>query len=146
MKMKIVVKLLIVMSLSHFGIEAQTDLIAPLVPQGVEAFGYEKNVDVEWYHNSEIDLAGYKIYKWNGVDYAFYTNIPKEKSYLSLNVGVLGVSYSFKVSAYDLSGNESDLSDSVNAATHEMTDEEFLDMVQRSTFRYFYDYGHPVSG
>jgi len=146
MKMKIVVKLLIVMSLSHFGIEAQTDLIAPLVPQGVEAFGYEKNVDVEWYHNSEINLAGYKIYKWNGVDYAFYTNIPKEKSYLSLNVGVLGVSYSFKVSAYDLNGNESDLSDSVNAATHEMTDEEFLDMVQRSTFRYFYDYGHPVSG
>ena len=27
-----------------------------------------------------------------------------------------------------------------------MTDEEFLDMVQRATFRYFYDYGHPVSG
>jgi hypothetical protein len=27
-----------------------------------------------------------------------------------------------------------------------MTDEEFLDMVQRATFRYFYDYAHPVSG
>lgn len=27
-----------------------------------------------------------------------------------------------------------------------MTDEEFLDMVQLATFRYFYDYGHPVSG
>ena len=58
----------------------------------------------------------------------------------------MGVSYSFKVSAYDLSGNESPLSDSVYAITHTMTDEEFLDMVQRSTFRYFYDYGHPVSG
>jgi hypothetical protein len=27
-----------------------------------------------------------------------------------------------------------------------MTDEEFLDMVQRATFRYFWDYAHPVSG
>ena len=30
--------------------------------------------------------------------------------------------------------------------THDMTDEEFLDMVQRTTFRYFWDYAHPVSG
>ena len=122
------------------------DITPPDVPQGVQAFGYEKNVDVEWYNNDEPDLAGYKIYKWNGTNYAFYTTVSKERSYLALNVGTLGVSYSFKVSAYDLSGNESSLSDSVDAITHTMTDEEFLDMVQRSTFRYFYDYGHPVSG
>ncbi|MEO8231973.1 MAG: glucoamylase family protein [Ignavibacteriota bacterium] len=127
-------------------IKAQTDTIPPATPVNVQAFGYENNVDVDWYHNSESDFAGYKIYKWNGNDYAFYTNVAKEKSYLTLNVGVLGISYSFKVSAYDLTGNESALSDSVDAETHTMTDEEFLDMVQRSTFRYFYDYGHPVSG
>lgn len=125
---------------------AQSDIIAPAIPQGVQALGYEKNVDVEWYNNNEADLAGYKIYKWNGTQYVFYTNVPKEKSYLTLYVGVTGVNYSFKVSAYDLNGNESLLSDSVNASTHIMTEEEFLDMVQRSTFRYFYDYGHPVSG
>jgi hypothetical protein len=136
----------ICVSIATIMTKAQIDLVAPLVPQGVQAFGYEKNVDVEWYNNSELDLAGYKIYKWNGTQYTFYTTVTKEKSYLTLNVGVLGVSYSFKISAYDLNGNESDLSDSVDAITHEMTDEEFLDMVQRSTFRYFYDYGHPVSG
>jgi len=27
-----------------------------------------------------------------------------------------------------------------------MTDDDFLTMVQRATFRYFYDYAHPVSG
>ena len=77
----------------------------------------------------------------------FYTTVSKEKSYLTLQCWSLQeLSYSFKVSAYDLTGNESPLSDSVDATTHTMTDEEFLDMVQRSTFRYFYDYGHPVSG
>lgn len=126
--------------------DAQTDRLAPETPQGVQAFGYEKNVDVEWYHNSETDLAGYKVYRWSGSQFIFYTNVPKEKSYLTLYVGSTGISYSFKVSAYDLSGNESPLSDSVGASTHVMSDEEFLDMVQRSTFRYFYDYGHPVSG
>ena len=43
------------------------DLTPPDVPQGVQAFGYEKHVDVEWYNNSEPDLAGYKVYRmeWN---------------------------------------------------------------------------------
>ncbi len=144
--MKLVSAILATMFLSANVLNAQLDLVVPSTPQGVQAFGYEKNVDIEWYNNSETDLAGYKIYKWNGIQFTFYTTVSKEKSYLSLNVGTLGVSYSFKVSAYDLSGNESSLSDSVYSITHTMTDEEFLDMVQRSTFRYFYDYGHPVSG
>ena len=144
--MKLVWTILATIFLSANVLNAQLDLVAPSTPLGVQAFGYEKNVDIEWYNNSETDLAGYKIYKWNGTQFTFYTTVSKEKSYLSLNVGALGVSYSFKVSAYDLSNNESELSDSVYAITHTMTDEEFLDMVQRSTFRYFYDYGHPVSG
>ncbi len=138
--------LLSLVLISQNWIIAQTDLIAPAVPQGVQAFGYEKYVDIDWYKNEETDLSGYKIYKWNGSEYAFYTIVPKDKSYLSLYIGVLGISYSFKLSAFDINGNESALSDSVNAVTHEMSDEEFLDMVQRTTFRYFYDYGHPVSG
>ena len=146
MKMKSILMVLVISFLSLTSANAQTELLAPAVPQGVKAYGYEKNVDVEWYNNNEADLAGYKIYKWNGTEYVLYTTVSKEKSYLTLNVGVLGISYSFKVSAYDINSNESALSDSVNATTHEMSDEEFLDMVQRSTFRYFYDYGHPISG
>lgn len=146
MKNKMIINVLIILLGLAVKVQGQTDSIPPVTPANVQAFGYEKNVDIEWYHNSEADLAGYRIYKWNGNEYVFYTNISKDKSYLALNVGVLGISYSFKVSAYDLNGNESELSDSVDATTHIMTDEEFLDMVQRSTFRYFYDYGHPISG
>ena len=122
------------------------DTIPPVTPQGIKGFGYEKNIDIDWYNNTESDLAGYKIYKWNGSEYAYYTNVAKEKSYLDLYIGVTGVSYSFKVSAYDENGNESELSDSVDLTTHIMTDDEYLDMVQRSTFRYFWDWGDPTSG
>jgi hypothetical protein len=126
-------------------IKAQ-DTIPPMTPQNVKGFGYEKHIDVTWFNNSEPDLQGYKVYRRSGGQFVFYSNIPKEKSYLSLSLGVTGVTNYFKVSAYDISGNESPLSDSVEAVTHTMTDNEFLDMVQRATFRYFWDYAHPVSG
>jgi hypothetical protein len=122
------------------------DSIPPATPANVVGNGYEKHVDVDWYNNSESDLAGYKVYRKVSGQFIFYTNVPKEKSYISLNIGVTGVTNEFKVSAYDDSGNESPLSDSVVTTTHDMTDEEFLDMVQRTTFRYFWDYAHPISG
>jgi len=38
------------------------------------------------------------------------------------------------------------ISDTLDAIVHPMSDEEFLDMTQEYTFRYFYQYAHPVSG
>lgn len=124
----------------------QIDLTPPLTPQNVQGFGYEQHIDIDWFENSEPDLAGYKIYrKVNGV-FTFYTLVPKEVSSKTLYFGSTGITNFYKVSAYDLSGNESPLSDSVQCTTHTMTDEEFLDMTERATFRFFYDYAHPVSG
>jgi len=127
-------------------VHAQSDTTAPQPPQGVQAFGYEKNIDVEWQNNIETDLAGYKIYIWNGQKFNLFTSVSKARSFYSLSMNLLGVGFSFKVSAYDSSGNESALSDSVYAITHLMNNDEFLDMVQRSTFRYFWDWGDPNSG
>ncbi len=125
---------------------AQTDTIPPATPENVRGYGYEKHIDIVWFNNSEPDLAGYKVYRKTSGHFVFYANVPKEKSYLYLNLGATGITNTFKVSAYDSSGNESPFSDSVVAVTHDMVDEEFLDMVQRATFRYFWDYAHPVSG
>jgi len=144
--LKKIIDLVLLIVLSNCILKAQTDSIPPQTPQGVQAFGYEKNIDVEWYDNADADLAGYKLYIWNGQKYNFYTNVNKYRSFYSLSMNLIGVSFYFKVSAYDSSGNESPLSDSVYAITHTMTDEEFLDMVQRSTFRYFWDWGDPTSG
>lgn len=125
---------------------AVLDSIPPSTPDHVRGYGYEKHIDVTWHNNSESDLAGYKIYRKVSGQFIHYVDVPKEKSYLTLNIGSLGLTYTFKVSAYDLSGNESPLSDSVLMTTHTMTDDEFVEMVQRATFRYFWDYAHPVSG
>jgi len=125
---------------------AQTDTIPPATPKNVVGIGYEKDLTVDWSHNTEIDLAGYKIYGRSGDNFTFLTNIPKEKSFFISTVPIIGLTRYYKVSAYDVSGNESLLSDSVSCTSHNMTDDEFLDMVQRATFRYFYDFGHPVSG
>jgi hypothetical protein len=120
---------------------AVLDTIPPATPVNVNGFGYEKHIDIDWWENSEPDLAGYNVYRRVGNEFYFYTAVPKDKSYLYLYLDNIGITNYFKVSAYDLTGNESALSDSVECTTHSMTDEEFLDMVQRATFRYFYDYG-----
>lgn len=137
--------LLLLLLIISFLVNAQ-DTTPPATPQGVMAFGYEKHVDVEWYDNTEPDLAGYKIYIKSGQNYNYYTSVNKLKSFISISMNLIGIPFSFKVSAFDSSGNESPLSDSVDAVTHTMNDEEFLDMVQRATFRYFWDWADPTSG
>lgn len=141
--MKII--LLVLLLIYSANILAQ-DLTPPAVPQGVKAFGYEKHVDIEWYNDSEPDLAGYKVYIKSGQNYNYFTSVSNLKSYYSINMNLIGIPFTFKISAYDSSGNESPLSDSAYAITHTMNDEEFLDMVQRATFRYFWDWGDPISG
>ncbi|NWF90942.1 MAG: T9SS type A sorting domain-containing protein [Ignavibacteriaceae bacterium] len=145
--MKIINKVLFTCSLLAIQIAySQSDTTAPQTPQRVKAFGYEKHIEVEWDSNTEPDLAGYKLYARSGQNFNLYTTISRTRSYFSLSMNLLGVGFYFKVSAFDSSGNESPLSDSTYAVTHLMTDEEFLDMVQRSTFRYFWDWGDPTSG
>jgi hypothetical protein len=54
--------------------------------------------------------------------------------------------YHYFIKALSVPGNALAVSDTLSATIHPMTDDEFLDMTQASTFRYFYDYAHPVSG
>ncbi|MFN3694289.1 MAG: glucoamylase family protein, partial [Ignavibacterium sp.] len=125
---------------------SQSDTTAPVTPGNVQAIGYERHIDLIWWDNEEPDLAGYKVYRKINNQWYYWTTVPKEKSYLMLSNLGMNYTLTMKVSAVDLSGNESPLSDSVVATTHIMSDEEFLDMTQRATFRYFWDYAHPVSG
>jgi len=118
----------------------------PAVPTGLQSFSYEKHVELEWNPNTESSLTGYRIYKWNGSGYTLQGSISKEKNDFIEFLSQTGVTNYYKISAYNGNGLESTLSDSVSAAIKSMTDNEFLTMVQRAVFRYFYDYAHPVSG
>lgn len=137
--------LFITVLISNFCLSS-SDTIPPLTPKNVQAFGYERHIDLVWWDNEESDIAGYKIYRKLNNQFYYWTTVPKEKTFLMLSNLGLNYTLTLKVSAVDSSGNESLLSDSVVATTHQMTDEEFLDMTQRATFRYFWDYAHPVSG
>jgi len=54
--------------------------------------------------------------------------------------------YQYFLKAISIQGNVLSVSDTVDAIVHPMSDDEFLDMTQASTLRYFYEYAHPISG
>ncbi len=124
----------------------QTDTIPPTIPTNISILGYEKHIELFWNPNSEDDIAGYKIYRKEGDNFNLLTTTARDENFYLNFFDSANVSHSYKVSAIDMSGNESELSSEFTASTHSMTDEEFLTMVQKSTFRYFWDYAHPVSG
>jgi hypothetical protein len=115
------------------------------VPAGLQSFSYEKHIELQWNPNTESNLAGYRIYKWNGSGYTLITSVAKDRNDFVQFISQADSIY-YKISAYNSNGFESSLTDSISAGLKSMTDDEFLTMVQRSAFRYFYDYAHPVSG
>jgi hypothetical protein len=119
---------------------------APSVPSGLLSFSYEKHIELEWNPNTETNIAGYRIYKWNGLGYTLSSTVTFEKNDFIEFLSLADTTNYYKISAYSSNGFESAMSDSVSAALKSMTDDDFLTMVQRAAFRYFYDYAHPVSG
>lgn len=119
------------------------------VPTGVVATGYDSHIEIIWNKNPEDDINGYQIqrsldgttFKTIGVTQALDTG------YIDW-VWPLGhqVKPIYRVASVNASNQVSAYSDTTTASTREFTDEELLDMVQQYTFRYFYDFAHPVSG
>jgi len=138
--------LLVVFVFTTMQLSFAQDTTPPATPQGFQSISYELHIDLIWQQNTETDLAGYKIYKWDGSAYQFLANVKKYRSFFSEWIGNLSVSNKYKIAAYDLSNNVSPLSPEVTTLTQQMSDAEFLDMTQRATLRYFWDWGDPNSG
>ena len=119
----------------------------PSVPTGVIVNGYDSHIELQWNANPEFDLAGYRIYR--STDSINFESIAylgqNETSYIDF-IGREDRSYYYGVSARNTNQEESAYSNIVSASTYEMSDEELMDMVQEYTFRYFWDFAHPVSG
>lgn len=133
--------ILIIAGLQH-GLSAQPD-----PPAGFQAAGYDSHIELSWFGNAEPDLGAYRLYRSeNGADFAFLRSIGKLNTSAIDFVGAHGQAYAYMLTAVNTSGQESAFSDTVSAVTFEMTDEQLLGMVQQYTFRYFWDFAHPVSG
>ena len=120
---------------------------AQISTPSVKAKAYERHVDVIW-NKAEAKNAKYiKIYRsTNGKEfisvgiqnpfigrYSDFTNEPNKV-------------YKYRISCINYDYTETQLSDIVEATTHDMTDDELLTMVQEAAFRYFWDGAEPDSG
>ena len=120
--------------------------LLPKVPKNVMAKGYEKHIEITWSRNVYDNTFQYKIYKLINSVYILIGKVNSNNSSYIDFIGAKGITASYKVSAIDKEKNESEKSNEAVATTISMTDKDFLDMVQKYTFKYFWQYAHPVSG
>jgi hypothetical protein len=127
--------------------DAPSNQAAPRSPLHVQAKGYERHIDITWSPVEDQALAQYVIYRSAGggpfrpigvqrpgVDrFCDYTGDPH-------------MTASYRVSSRTSSLRESPPSPAASAATHAMTDEELLTMVQEAGFRYYWEAAEPHSG
>jgi hypothetical protein len=93
------------------------DTTPPAPPAGIQVINGDNRVDLSWIKNRESDLAGYNIYYSTSYDGKYYLlGSSTTNSYIDdgASNGVLNY---YAITAYDESGNESDLSKDVAYAT-----------------------------
>ncbi len=120
------------------------------VPQGLTATGYDRHVYLTWLKNPETYVGGYEIFQSANGGQAFSKIgiVGSNDTIFTDFVGDQGsnLSLQYKINALNIANEPSGFSDIVDVSTYDMTDDQLLDMVQEATFRYFWDYAHPMSG
>ncbi len=116
-------------------------------PTGVAAIAFGEANAVTWKDVPLVDLEGYHVYRADdeGGPYARVTATPVLDVPYFDPVSPSSPRYHYYVTTV-VSGEESAPSTIVSAQYDGFTDEGLLDWVQYQTFRYFWDFGHPVSG
>ncbi|MDZ7374378.1 MAG: T9SS type A sorting domain-containing protein [candidate division KSB1 bacterium] len=117
-------------------------------PTGLGARGYDGRIDLWWTPNTQPELIGYYIYRASSRSgpYARVNPVVHETPVFSDYLGQNDVTRYYYVTAVGREFQESPPSDTVQATSRALATEELLSYVQEAAFRYFYHYGHPVSG
>lgn len=112
------------------------------------AEGFDSHVELSWEDPQGMNPASYQVWRSsNGQDFILLKSL-STNSYLDYTgfAGDTPDTYYYYLSALNPINVEIATSDTIQVTVAEMTDEELLTMVQRYTFRYFWDFAHPVSG
>ncbi len=130
-----------------FFVQACVQAQAPAAPSALTAVGYEQHIELSWQANTASNVTGYKIYRsTDGASFVFLKQVGTAPIATDWT-GDEGQNLSRQYKITTLAGaQESGFSVETSATTHAMSDEELLEMTQRASFRYFWDYAHPVSG
>ncbi len=82
----------------------------PAVPRGLSSITGDGEVMLTWYHNTEPDFAGYRIYRSLSQDGPYYPIGETNLDYF-LDFGLAnGQTYYYAITAFDHNNNESELS------------------------------------
>ena len=126
---------------------ASTDPKPLPAPAGLAVRAFERHCDLTWRPSEAADLFAYRIYRsGDGKDFTPVGTQRGDRTRYEDFTGEPGRASSYKISAVDLAGKESPLSDAAGATTRLMNDNELLDMVQEGCFRYYWEAGHPHAG
>ncbi len=120
----------------------------PDPPKNISATGYDSRIDLKWDLVTDSTLFGHYIYRSASPTGPFtrLNSVPHTPHIYSDFFGQNDQTYYYSVTALNANLEESQPSDTVSATSRSMTEEELLNTVEEAMFRYFYDYGHPVSG
>ncbi|MBN1124897.1 MAG: beta-glucosidase [Sedimentisphaerales bacterium] len=111
----------------------------------LKAEGHDSRIDLHWEGGL---LKQFNIYRSVSTEGPFQKigetsgEIPVYSDFLGVN----DLHRFYRITAINQQNLESPPSRIVSARSRAMTDEELLTSVQQATFRYFWDYGHPISG
>jgi hypothetical protein len=120
---------------------------APAAPQNVRATGYDRHIEIEWDDAPSAPAARYLIYRsTDGHNFSpIGMQLPGFSRYEDF-LGKANAHAEYKVAASDWQYHQSNFSNAASATTHEMTDDELLTMLQRASFRYYWEGADPHSG
>ena len=114
---------------------------------GLTLAGYDMHIEVNWTETGGADH--YEVWRKAPGE----TNYSLIKSTQQLRLQdwtereeTTSGEYSYFIKALKVPNDLIATSDTLGSFVFEMTDEQFLDMVQEYTFRYFWEYAHPTSG
>jgi hypothetical protein len=123
--------------------------LPPPAPRDLVAAGHDSRIDLRWPPVADPNLEGYHLYRADSPEGPFlqlHDGVHKAPVYSDF-LGVNGRTHYYCVRSVAIrGGGESEPSPTVGATSQAMTDEQLVTSVQEATFRYFWDYGHPVSG
>lgn len=126
------------------------DAQIPSAPEDVRATGYEAHIELSWKVSTASNVGSYQIFRSTdgGQNYSLFKTVNKTTGIILDWTADEGPALTrhYRLKTVATNGQTSDFSPVVEAQTKAMSDDELLEMVQRYSFRYFWDYGHPASG
>jgi hypothetical protein len=125
-----------------------SDTSPPPAPAGLAVEAQERHFDLAWEPARSDDVLEYRIYRSaDGRNFTPVGTQQGQRSRFEDFVGKPGTKATYRITALDLAGNESEPSNVSKAAvTREFSDDELMTMVQEACFRYYWETGHPKAG